>query len=146
MAFLDNTKMWEDTSAFNIVSKASDSPSDARKDPLSIKYPTEQKKSLKTEIWGLLLEALENSTFDNPVTRSELKAYCKANDRTIRYGITELRKMGYRIGSFSGGKGYWLCKTSEEYQLVRNMYVSKARDMLETVRAMDGHIFGQMEM
>ena len=92
-----------------------------------------------------MLEALQYTSYSQPISRESLKAFTKASDRQNRDAITELRKAGYRIGSYSGGKGYWLCQSEEEYQIVRNMYLSKARDMLATVGAMDRALPGQLQ-
>lgn len=129
-----------------IAFKALASHSNARNGVGSINVSTSLKKSLKTEICDSILEALTYTSYDQPISRDSLKVWTKRDDRQNRDAITALRKQGYRIGSFSGGKGYWMCKTEEEYQIVRNMYLSKVRDMLETVAAMDRSLPGQMEM
>ena len=129
-----------------IAFKALASHSNARNGVGSINLSTSLKKSLKTEICDSILEALTYTSYDQPISRDALKVWTKCNDRQNRDAITALRKQGHRIGSFSGGKGYWMCHTEEEYQIVRNMYLSKVRDMLETVAAMDRSLPGQMEM
>ena len=142
---IEKGKIAPTPSMYEIVFKALASHADARKGQGSINYPSTQKKSLKTEICESVLEALKYTSPTQPISRESLKVFTKASDRKNRDAIAELRKMGYRIGSYSGGKGYWLCKGEEDYQVVRNMYLSKAKDMLETVGAMDRSIPGQME-
>lgn len=142
---IENGIVEPSTSMYDIVFKALASRSNARNGVGSINLSTDEKTALKTPIYRSILNALEYSSFSQPVSRDSLRVWTKCNDRQNRDAITDLRKMGYRIGSYSGGKGYWMCRSDEEYQLVRNMYLSKARDMLETVSAMDRHIDGQME-
>lgn len=142
---IETGKVAPSASMYEIVFKALASHSDERKGEGSSNLSTDHKKPLKTEICNSVLNALMYSSFMQPVSRDALRVWTKASDRQNRDAINELRKMGYRIGSYSGGKGYWLCKTDEEYQIVRNMYLSKARDMLETVGAMDRALPGQME-
>lgn len=142
---IENGKVAPSPSMYEIVFKALASSSEERKGKGSINLSSGAKKSLKTEICDSVLEALQYTSYSQPISRESLKAFTKANDRQNRDAIAELRKMGYRIGSYSGGKGYWLCKTEEEYQIVRNMYLSKARDMLATVGAMDRALPGQLQ-
>ena len=143
---IENGIVAPSASMSQIVFKALASRSDARKGGGSINSSTSKENPLKSPIYGAILEALSYSSFAQPISRDSLRVWTKCNDRQNRDAIADLRKMGYRIGAYSGGKGYWMCHSDAEYQLVRNMYLSKARDMLETVSAMDRHIDGQMEM
>lgn len=143
---IENGIVAPSASMSDIVFKALASRSNARKGVGSINISTSEKKSLKTEIYRSILNALEYSSISQPISRETLRVWTKCSDRQNRDAITDLRKMGYRIGAYSGGRGYWMCRNDEEYQLVRNMYLSKARDMYETVAAMDRSIPGQMEM
>ena len=129
-----------------IVFKALASRSNARNGAGSINVSTDDKNPFKTGIYASVLEALSYTSFAQPISRDSLKVWTKCGDRQNRKAIADLRKAGYRIGSYSNGKGYWLCRNEAEYRLVRSMYMSKAKDMLATVSAMDRSIQGQMEM
>lgn len=143
---IENGKILPTPAMDNIVFKAFASSNNARNGGGSINYPTSEEKSLKTEISTLVLEALENSSIENPVSRASLRMYCKSSDRNIRKAIQELRKSGYRIGATSNGAGYWMCKSSEEYQIIRNEYMTRVIDMMGTIQAMDKSLPGQVEI
>lgn len=142
---IENGIVEPSASMYDIVFKALASRSNARNRVGTTNISTTKKWALKTEIYRAILNALEYSSFSQPISRDSLRVWTKCSDRQTRDAIMDLRKMGYRIGAYSGGKGYWMCRSDAEYQLVRNMYLSKARDMLETVSAMDRNIDGQME-
>ena len=143
---IENGIVAPSVSMSEIVFKALASRSNARNGSGSINSSMTEETALKTPIYRAILEALAYTSYAQPLSRDSLRVWTKCNDRQNREAISDLRKMGYRIGAYSGGKGYWMCHSDEEYQLVRNMYLSKVRDMLATVAAMDRHIDGQMEM
>lgn len=73
-----------------------------------------------------------------PASRAMLCGYLGKPDRTIRKGIEELRRRGYRIISDSGHYGYWLDENGGGYDHMRAEMRKKALSILQTIRAMDG--------
>lgn len=102
------------------------------------------KNALRSDLQNSVLEALVYSSKEQPVSRETLKVWTKSSDRQNRMAIRQLRKMGFRIASSGRRNGYYLCKSNDEYQEIRSEYISKAMDMLETVRRMDAVLPGQM--
>lgn len=83
---------------------------------------------------------------DNRISRTELAMLTKLDDRGARDIIESLRKKGIRIGSGCGRKGYWLCRSEQEYRKFISEYSSRAYTVLKNKSAMDGYVEGQIRL
>ena len=96
---------------------------------------------MKDYILALLIYASK----ENPMDRKHIAEISQVPERKIRLIIKGLRKKGVRVVSYSENRGgYWIAKTEEEYKRFRAEYMSRINDMLETVKAMDEAVEGQI--
>ena len=99
----------------------------------------------KQAIWDVLSMCYG---IDSAITLERLKLVLKnssngyvVSNREIRICISEMRKEGNLICSLSGlhdrKAGYFIPATMDEYKKYRTFYVSYAKDIFETIAAMD---------
>lgn len=94
----------------------------------------------------LLLAELSRATKDKPLYRFDFAEKVGTTERRVRQQIEELRNQGFRVCSYSDGKGYWMAKNEKEYLRLRAEYKARIIKMWGTLAAMDSNIDGQMEM
>jgi len=91
-----------------------------------------------------LLEILKQCDEDRPLDRDDFAKSYDISERVVRTYINELRKEGHRICSSSDKYGYWMAKDDLGYLRFRREYMSRAIKIIDTVRAMDGSLDGQI--
>lgn len=91
-----------------------------------------EKKSLKSDFWVAIYEMLEKASADNPATRAMLCIRTGKSDRQVRDAISEMRGEGILIVP---KRGYWLCQTDEDFQLLCRQYLSRIRSCNKTLKA-----------
>lgn len=92
----------------------------------------------------MILLDLKKGSREYPLEVSDLShKYCLKNAE-VRKQIAILRGDGNRI--CSKGKGYWFAKDEADYLAFRKIYANKIYARLDRLKAMDGHIQGQIEM
>lgn len=111
-----------------------------------VNIPNELKKLLNEPIYQNIYNELLRATKNSPLTKSSIMAKFNIRDRTIRKIIQEFRLAGLRVCSSSSALGYWISEGPEDYQSLRNEYLSRARNIWKVVGAMDRSIEGQVEM
>ena len=67
----------------------------------------------------------------NPILSRVIEAELSIDDRAVREAVNELRRQKKPIAAF---KGYYVCKTAEEYRQWFRYYRSKCLSMLRTLR------------
>jgi len=92
-----------------------------------------------------LIERLDIATKLNPLSRAEM-AGMFGSDTKARMEIQRLRREGHRICAVNNGKGYWTAKTPNEYSEFRKYYISYTLTTFKTLKAMDNHLEGQVEL
>ena len=92
----------------------------------------------------LLVNRLLQCTREQPMDRYREARRHGINERMIRKMVTDLRREGWRVCADSSGKGYWIAQNETDYIRFRKEYVSRATEIFETVKAMDGSTEGQI--
>ncbi len=87
---------------------------------------------------------LKYTSKEKPMSRHAYAVIARTDERAVRRAIHDLRNEGIRICSDSHGRGYWIAKDEAEYEAFRAEYVSRARDIMKTAKAMD--IAGEKQM
>ena len=95
---------------------------------------------MKDYILALLIYASK----ENPMDRKHIAEISQVSERHIRLIINDLRKSGVRVVSDSESGGYWIAKTEDEYKRFRAEYISRAVKIMDTVKAMDSKVEGQI--
>ena len=83
-----------------------------------------------------VLRALTGHSYEDPVTRSDLKYWSGLKDREARQAIEDLRARGYWIVNGIGGKGYYITFNREELEKWLKTYTARARVINKNARAM----------
>lgn len=91
-----------------------------------------------------ILVELSLASKDKPFKRYRFANENYISERLVRQNITALRKQGFRIVSSSDGGGYWIASSDKEYGRFRAEYLSRAIKIMDTVKAMDGMVEGQI--
>jgi predicted ArsR family transcriptional regulator len=96
-------------------------------------------------MYDSILFWLNKATKEHPANRYELAKRYGINERQVRMFIQAMRNDGIRVCSNSSGRGYWIAKTTAEYERFRAEYGSRATKIFKTIKAMDGATEGQMQ-
>lgn len=83
-----------------------------------------------------VLRALVGHTYEDPVTRSDLKYWSGLPDREARQAIEDLRARGYWIVNGIGGKGYYITFDRTELERWLQTYTARARVISKNAHAM----------
>lgn len=83
-----------------------------------------------------VLRALTGHTYEDPVTRSDLKYWSGLNDREARQAIEDLRARGYWIVNGIGGKGYYITFDRKELEKWLKTYTARVRVINRNANAM----------
>ena len=83
-----------------------------------------------------VLRALTGHSYEDPVTRSDLKYWSGLKDREARQAIEDLRARGYWIVNGIGGKGYYITFNREELEKWLKTYTARARVINKNAHAM----------
>lgn len=97
-------------------------------------------------MYDSILFWLEQATKEHPARRYELAKRYGTNERQIRLYIQAMRNNGIRVCSDSSGRGYWIAKTTAEYERFRAEYGSRATKIFKTIKAMDEATEGQISI
>lgn len=88
---------------------------------------------LKEQVYNRLKQASKK----NPMDRRYYALVTGSSERAVRKAISVLRNEGVRVCATSHGYGYWIAKDEEEYNAFRGEYMSRANEIMKTVKAMD---------
>ena len=80
---------------------------------------------------------LKHASKENPMDRRCYALVTGSSERSVRNAISVLRNEGVRVCATSHGYGYWIAKDEEEYSVFRSEYMSRANEIMKTVKAMD---------
>lgn len=94
------------------------------------------KKTIKT--------AINKSTKNNPITRADLCNMTGLSDRIVRRIIAELRQEGNWI--INRGNGYYRGRSESDRKYLIADYNSRITKMAKTVRALENHVRGQINV
>ena len=83
-----------------------------------------------------VLRALTGHSYEDPVTRADLKFWSGLSDREARQAIEDLRARGYWIVNGEGGKGYYITFKREELEKWLKTYTARARVISKNAHAM----------
>ena len=83
-----------------------------------------------------VLRALVGHSYDDPVTRADLKYWCGLKDRVARLAIESLRSRGFWIVNGVGGKGYYITFDRNELEEWLKTYTARARVISKNANAM----------
>ena len=120
--------------------------SQPRKASEGIRYRPAGFEPSKASFSARVLEECSKASEDRPVTKEYLAALGDCSEREVRRTVEELRRSGVRIVSTSHTRGYWLAGSASEYARLRADYMSRAMNILRTVKAMDSALPGQMSI
>lgn len=91
-----------------------------------------------------VLRALTGHSYEDPVTRSDLRFWSGLSDREARQAIEDLRARGYWIVNGEGGKGYYITFNREELEKWLKTYTARARVISKNAHAMLSRMPGQV--
>lgn len=91
-----------------------------------------------------VLRALTGHSYEDPVTRSDLRFWSGLSDREARQAIEDLRARGYWIVNGEGGKGYYITFDREELERWLKTYTARARVISKNAHAMLSRMPGQV--
>lgn len=91
-----------------------------------------------------VLRALTGHSYEDPVTRSDLRFWSGLSDREARQAIEDLRARGYWIVNGEGGKGYYITFDREELEKWLKTYTARARVISKNAHAMLSRMPGQV--
>lgn len=83
-----------------------------------------------------VLRALTGHSYEDPVTRADLKYWSGLKDREARQAIEDLRARGYWIVNGIGGKGYYITFDRTELEEWLKTYTARARVINRNATAM----------
>lgn len=87
-----------------------------------------------------VLRALVGHSYEDPVTRSDLKYWCGLPDRVARLTIESLRSRGFWIVNGVGGKGYYITFDRNELEQWLKTYTARARVISKNANAMRARV------
>lgn len=93
-----------------------------------------------------VLRALTGHTYEDPVTRSDLKYWSGLSDREARQAIEDLRARGYWIINGIGGKGYYITFDRNELETWLKTYTARARVISKNANAMRARMPEQVKI
>lgn len=93
-----------------------------------------------------VLRALTGHTYEDPVTRSDLKYWSGLSDREARQAIEDLRARGYWIINGIGGKGYYITFGRNELETWLKTYTARARVISKNANAMRARMPEQVKI
>ena len=93
-----------------------------------------------------VLRALTGHTYEDPVTRSDLKYWSGLPDREARQAIEDLRARGYWIINGIGGKGYYITFDRNELEQWLKTYTARARVISKNANAMRARMPEQVKI
>lgn len=93
-----------------------------------------------------VLRALTGHTYEDPVTRSDLKYWSGLPDREARQAIEDLRARGYWIINGIGGKGYYITFDRNELEQWLLTYTARARVISKNANAMRARMPEQVKI
>ena len=96
----------------------------------------EEESSPLTMAEDCVLRALTGHSYEDPVTRSDLKYWSGLTDREARQAIEDLRSRGYWIVNGIGGKGYYITFDRTELEKWLRTYTARAVVISKNARAM----------
>ena len=96
----------------------------------------EEESSPLTMAEDCVLRALTGHSYEDPVTRSDLKYWSGLTDREARQAIEDLRSRGYWIVNGIGGKGYYITFDRTELERWLRTYTARAVVISKNARAM----------
>ena len=114
-------------------------PSDAVRRWLAAKSIEEENIPL-SEAEDAVLRALVGHSYEDPVTRADLKYWCGLPDREARHAIEDLRARGYWIVNGVGGKGYYITFDRNELEQWLKTYTARARVISKNANAMRARV------
>lgn len=91
-----------------------------------------------------VLRTLTGHSYEDPVTRSDLKHWTGLSDRDARHAIEDLRARGYWIVNGEGGKGYYITFDRNELERWLKTYTARAVVISRNARAMMSKMPGQV--
>lgn len=110
-------------------------PSEVVKRWLAGKQIAEEETPL-SDAEDAVLRALVGHSYEDPVTRGDLKFWSGLTDREARHAIEDLRARGYWIVNGIGGKGYYITFSREELERWLKTYTARARVISKNAHAM----------
>ena len=89
-------------------------------------------------------KAINKSTKNHPITRAELCRMTGLSDRIVRRIIADLREEGNWI--INRGNGYYRGRSESDRKCLIADYNSRITKMAKTVRALESHVRGQINV